>query len=777
MAFRAYAQRLGIVSVSANWICRTGPRIASPLGIVLILSGIAGVPCALGQGAQIRGFVTGATDGEALVGVNVILEDVNGDLRGAATDIDGIYNIPRLNAGLYLLRASYVGYDSYADTLALRTDQRLTLNFSLQISDAEMPEMLVEGEPETGAARVTAGLQIVRPQDLEIIPTPDISGDLASFLTALPGIVSLGDRGGQFFVRGGEPSHNLTLIDGMYVHQPYHILGFYSAFPSDIIQQADIHTAGFGAPYSGRIASVINVKSRNGNKNGYAGAASVSPFVSAIQAEGPLIRQRASIMTSVRQSVVEQAAERYVNQDMPYTFGDAFVKVHAILSHNSQLSVSALHTYDRGTIGLQSEDRILESIGWRNTAAGIRYIVLPRALPFVAEVQLSYSRMRAEQGPAGAPVRWSQVQGFSYAANMTSFYRRTQWKWGLYWRAPDIRSELGGLYQDPEIGLNRRHKAGLYLEPDFNINDNFRARATLIAEIFPGQRNRTIFEPRFRVIWETRVHEANIGAGYYHQEIFGLNDRRDATNVFTAWRSAPEIDLSRATHLLGGYRYRPSPWLELSVETFYKRLRNLFIAEWTAFPRFTSRLQRADGRVLGFETRAEVRSKRFYGYANYGLSSVQYTAKEANIALWFGTERLSFRPPHDRRHQVNIVGNTRIRDFDVSVRWNFGSGRPFTRVYGFDGFLLLDGIQNIFSASDDQRVIYGRPFEGILPTYHRLDMTVERRFDLGHGMLAAQIGVINLYNRRNLFALDLFTSERNFQLPIVPTAGLRIETN
>ncbi len=366
---------------------------------------VALVQGAFGQGAQVRGFVSDAANGEALVPVNIILEDERGDLRGAATDNDGIYSITPIPAGRYIFRASFIGYRPYVDTLQLRAGQRITLNFVPEENAAVLEEVVVEGELETGAANVTAGLQIVRPQDIEVIPAPDISGDLASFLTALPGVVTLGDRGGQFFIRGGEPSHSLTMIDGMYVHQPFHILGFYSAFPSDIIHQADIHTAGYGGPYTGRISSVIDILSRNGNKHHYAGTASASPFVSALQFEGPLIRERASFMTSIRQSVIEQAAERYVSQEMPYTFGDAFLKAHAITSHNSQLSISALHTYDRGTIGLQSEDRILETVGWRNSAVGLRYVVLPRALPFVAEIQLSYSRLETEQGPAEDPVR------------------------------------------------------------------------------------------------------------------------------------------------------------------------------------------------------------------------------------------------------------------------------------------------------------------------------------------------------------------------------------
>ncbi len=755
-------------------LCARFGRLALAL---FVLAGLVGLQHAHAQTATVRGFVTDAANGEALLGVNVVLENAGGDLRGAATDADGIYSITRIPPGRYVLRASFIGFQTFTDTLRLAASERRTVNITLAADEEELGEVVVEAAPETGAARVTAGLQIVRPKDIELIPTPDVSGDLVSFLTALPGVISLGDRGGQLFIRGGEPSHNMALIDGMYVHQPYHILGFYSAFPSDILRQADVYTAGYGGPYSGRISSVIDVQSRNGNKRGYASAVSVAPFVSGARLEGPLARDRVSFIGSFRQSVIEQAAQQYVDQDMPYTFGDAFGKIHAVISRNSQLSVSALHTYDRGTLGQESEDRILEEVRWQNTAVGLRYVVLPRQLPFIAEVMLSFSHMRSELGPRDQPVRWTEVKGLNYAVNMTNFFQEAEWKWGLFWRVPQVTSLLGGVYQNVEFGFSRRHKAGIYIEPDFYITDNLRARMTVIGQLFPNQDEAAFVEPRLRVIWQKGRHEVSAAAGLYHQEIFGLNDRRDATNVFTAWRSAPIEDLSKATHLVLGYRVSPTPWLEVAAEGFYKRLRNLFIAEWTAFPRFTSRLQRADGEVAGLDLRLEVRRPRFYGYVNYGLSSVEYEAKQAALALWYGDERLKFRPPHDRRHQLNVLASTTLGGVDLSVRWNFGSGRPFNRVFGFDGFVLLNGVQDLFNVPDEQRVIYERPFQGTLPTYHRLDVSAERRFEYDTFTLTLQAGAINLYDRRNLFALDIFTTERSDQLPFVPTVGIKIEVD
>ena len=291
---------------------------------------------AAAQLTSLRGFITDKDDGEALQGVNVVLDNTEGGFFGTVTDNDGIYALSRIPPGQYLLQISFIGYQTYLDTLLLRSGAIVSLNIELETADTELGEVVVEAELPGGAAGVTAGLQSVKPQDIELIPAPDVSGDLATYLTTLPGIVSIGDRGGQLFVRGGEPSHNMVLLDGMYVHQPFHILGFYSAFPADIINRADVYAGGYGSQFNGRMSSVIDVYTRNGNKKRIGGNVSLAPFVSAALLEGPVIKDRISFLGSIRRSVIEEGASNYISEDLPYNFGDSFAKLHVVLSETSK---------------------------------------------------------------------------------------------------------------------------------------------------------------------------------------------------------------------------------------------------------------------------------------------------------------------------------------------------------------------------------------------------------------------------------------------------------
>ena len=734
------------------------------------------------QNATLNGFVYDATDRQPIELVNVVVRDAAGEVKGAVTNRDGLYILTRLSPGTYVFTASFVGYTTAQDTLQLETGEILTHNVSLVPGEAGLDEVVVQTERESGAARITAGQQTVRPADIELIPAPDVTGDLASYLNTLPGVISTGDRGGQLFIRGGEPSQNLMQLDGMMLYQPFHILGFYSAFPSDILNRSDIYAGGYGAKFGERISSVIDVWTRDGNKRRVAGGVAVSPFVSSLNLEGPLIRDKVSFLLSGRHSTLEQGAENIIKQNLPFTFNDVFGKIHAEVTSRSRLSFTGIQTYDRGTLVEETVATTPEEIRWQNRALGFRYLLLPRSLSISTDLRVTYSRYDSELGPIDNPSRSSSI--WHTAINLDGYFagERANTEAGIALRFISSESELGGLFQNTEFkGVGVDHFA-LYVEPEYRAG-NFRIRPGVRLQFY-HLRVDPYLEPRLRLVWEAGRHQISGAAGYYLQEIIGLNDRRDAASVFTAWTNIPKLNprqpdvladnVPSAIHAILGYRISPTQGFEFSFESFYKWLDNLFIAEWTSFPQFTTRLQPATGRSRGFEIRAEVRRPSIYGAVTYGYSNTRYTAEQASLRLWYGEETLDFRPPHDRRHQVNALISTELFGFDVSARWEFGSGLPFSRALGFDGFVLLNDVVDLPTAPATRRVIYERPYRGVLPTYHRLDISVDRTFDIGAVEMTVLGSLINVYDRRNLFYLDVFTLQRVDQLPIVPSLGLKV---
>ena len=107
-------------------------------------------------------------------------------------------------------------------------------------------------------------------------------------LQVLPGVITTGDQGGQLYIRGGAPIQNLVKLDGMILYNPFHSIGFFSVFDTDILQKADVYTAGFGAEYGGRNSSVMDIRTRSGNRQRIAGKVSGSTYMAKALLEVPL---------------------------------------------------------------------------------------------------------------------------------------------------------------------------------------------------------------------------------------------------------------------------------------------------------------------------------------------------------------------------------------------------------------------------------------------------------------------------------------------------------
>lgn len=204
-------------------------------------------------------------------------------------------------------------------------------------------------------------------------------------------------------------------------------------------------------------------------------------------------------------------------------------------------------------------------------------------------------------------------------------------------------------------------------------------------------------------------------------------------------------------------------------------MKGIPVPVWRATASFTTQLTRADGTSYGADTRIEFRTPHFYAFVGHGYSRTRYQSAQAQFASWYGEPVQSYHPPHDRRHQVNAVTSVDALGFEVSVRWQLGSGLAFTRPLGFDE--AFDYRLDLYDPSKSYgfpRVLLDRPFNARLPMVHRLDLAIRRGFDLSIGRLEVQIGAINAYDRRNMFYYDLYTARRVDQLPLAPFVSLTL---
>lgn len=735
------------------------------------LSGIL-IEGVIAQQATLVGVITDYQTGEPLVSANITIIDLSDDnlVLGAATDRDGVYSVNRINQGTYKIIVSFLGYVSEVDTLSFEAGENKTLSAALKTDDVNLGEVTIS--QNTSATLTKMGRQRISSVDVSRISSPVAGGDLVNYLQIMPGVVSLGNRGGQIFIRGGTPSENMVMIDGALVYKPFHILSFYSPFPDNVVSSADFYPGGFNSEYNGRISSVLDINMRNGNRFEYGGSASLSPFMADIMVEGPLKKEETSVIASFKKSLIDKTSSWYLSEQQPLKFESQFIKVSDIGEY-SNCSGMFLRTKDEGKINTQRE----ETLQWNNFVTGLKCRALQDQNLF--QIKSNISSMSNS----------SIYEDRSYTSGITQF--RTDFSLSKYYG--NIRAEYGVLFRIEWIDYDLTGRVSGLSEDQYNmkstgghvqlsipIGDNLTIEPGTVLSVYNDYP--LSIEPRVRLSYfpfGEEGGEISAAAGLYRQAIYGFNDARDATGVFVTWTKIPgESKQAEARHALLGWQQSIGSGFSYSMEVYYKTLYNIPVSTWSPIAKFSTDLEISNGTVYGTDLRVEYNMGRHYGLLSYGYTNTTYEASQDNFGEWFGEPVVEYNPSHDRRHQINAVYSLELGQYTLGARWQFGSGAPFTRPIGFDEILWFDRqFPDVTNTTGEQRILVDRPFKGRLPTYHSLDASIERIFQFPDNTrtLTTKVGAVNLYDRKNIFYYDIFTQERINQLPITAYISLRID--
>lgn len=729
------------------------------------------------QRALVRGFVRVESTGRSLQGANVVLRDTAGTIQAAAaTNGDGFYQIAQIDPGRYRLAVSFVGYRTHRDTLVLAPGARQTVSVSLNAVPQALEGVTVEGRHPVREAE--AGLQQIRTLDIEEIPTPGPGSDLSSYLRGQPSVTTIGDRGGRLYVRGGTPSQNLILVDGLLLYKPFHIIGLYSAFPGDLVSSADFYAGGFGGEYAGRISSVLDVHLRPGNTEAYGGSVGAGPFLSSLQVEGPILSGTSSFLIHTRRSLIESSGPTLLGQDAPYEFYDITAKGH-VQSESSQCSFVGIRTYDRGRI---DPDRT-SSFRWTNTAAGGQCLVFGSASAQVLDVSFGTSHftnaVRSGDGTERTANTWRIYTHFDLD-------QPAPWGHPLSWSAKVRADKFGFNLDQPFLGFEGEEE--LLITTSTHFGTTFDVGSTVsvspsVAIQFPLSWGHLTLEPRLRFAYRpggSNTMKLTAAGGLYRQFTAGVTDERDAGSAFRTFVPTPFEDVPlRSLHALIGWDQQIHRTLRLSIEGWYKQLGDLPVARWTPIVRFNTNLARADGTAYGTDFSLRYDRDPARATLTYGYGSVTYRAAKDALGAWTDEPVVEYPPAHDLRHKLGLTTSLDLDWLTISARWQYSSGLPFTPVYGFDSLLDLRGLRDRpTEVIGTPRTLFNRPYAGRLPPYHRLDVSLEQTFRLMPSVgLTAEAGAINTYNRANVFYVDIFTLDRVDQLPIIPYLSLEVDVD
>ncbi len=755
------------------------------VGVLLLLMSVS----LYAQNASVRGFVYDKTTGEPVIFANVVIENTT---IGAATDVNGYFVISKLKEGSYNLKIGTIGYETATYPIKLEKGKVSSVKIDLQPSVTQLSIVEINGRKESARLESQVSVEKITSKDIQQMPSIGGQADLAQYIQVLPGVVFSGDQGGQLYIRGGSAIQNRVLLDGMVVYNPFHSIGLFSVFETEIIKNADVYTGGFNAQYGGVLSSVMDISTKDGNKKHTSGKVAASTFGANLLLEGPIIKNNdnrgysMSYVLSAKNSYLSKTSTSlysYMNKELPYDFMDLYGKLTLATDNGSKLNLFALNFTDK-----VNQYEAIADFGWENRAFGANFLIIPGANSSLIEGVLAYSDYTMNMSESSTNLsQMSNIGGFNVGMSVTNFFGRNKLKYGL-------------------------NMLGNTTKSVFSAYDTIIDYSTELAAyaVFKGILGKLIYEPSFRasyyaslssLIPEPRLSlKLNVtdnfrlkaATGVYSQVFMDTKSDRDIVNLFTGYLTvSPDLNIvaafqgeditsyvQKSNHLIFGLEYDILKNLSFNFEVYYKTMENMASAnkdrmyiddrEHADKPEYLRKEYVVEnGEAYGGDVSLKYDNGRLYIWAIYSLGKVTKV-----------NEVQTYAPHYDRRHNVNLMCNYQFgmdRSFELSVRWNYGSGFPYTPTASMmESLDWSNGLNTDYiNQNGSLTTLYGGLNSKRLPDYHRFDISAKKRFDIGkRSILEINLSVTNVYNRNNLFYVNRITSERVDQLPIMPSLGV-----
>jgi hypothetical protein len=748
----------------------------------------------LAQTGTVRGFVYERETGEPVIFTNVYFR---GTSIGAATDVNGYYVISRIPPGEYTLLVTSMGHDSLIVAMTIKANDVITKNLYLETSSVMLDAVQISARRDEAQTETRTSVVKITPRQIRQLPTFGGQADLAQYLQVLPGVIFTGDQGGQLYIRGGPPIQNKVLLDGMTIYNPFHSIGLFSVFDTDILRNVDVYTGGFNAEYGGRISSVMDLTTRDGNRTRFAGKVNASTLGAKLLLEGPIVKLNenrpddfsSSFILSVKNSYLRESSDlfyKYIDSEgLPYNFLDIYSKVSIHAGSGAHFNLFGFRFLD------DVNYRLVSDFNWDTWGSGMNFVVIPGRTPALLEGNASYSRYMITLNEADGRPRTSMINGFNVGLAFTFFLGKNHIKYGIeslgFLTVFTFYNPLGWRIRQKQnttelaAYVKYHHSIGKFLiEPGLR----FQWYASL-TDMSP--------EPRLAIKYNATNHfRLKMAAGLYSQNLLSSTSDRDVVNLFYGFLSGPEdlprvFDgkrvthrLQKARHLITGLEYDITDQLILNLEAYIKdftQLTNLNrdkLYEDTPDNSGKPERMRKDfiietGSAKGIDLSLKYDFRGVYLWAVYSLT---YVDRFDGL--------INYSPHFDRRHSVNIVASYQFgkdQSWEISSRFNYGSGFPFTQSQGYyERLPFSDGIFSDYTRLNGELgIIYAELNRGRLSDYHRLDLSVRHQLKLGkHTKLETTVSVTNVYNRNNVFYMDRITGERIDQLPVMPSVGLSL---
>ena len=752
------------------------------------------------QKVTISGYINDLESSEVLIGAN-IYDVISG--KGTASNEFGFFSLT-LPAGEAQLRFSYTGYAAETKKMSLQKDEKINIKLNQNI---QLEEVVVIGRKnEESGINATQMSSIDVPLNI-LKTTPTLLGetDVMKTIQMLPGVQAGTQGSAGIYVRGGGPDENLILLDGIPLYNVDHLLGFFSVFTPEVVKKVTFFKGSFPSRFGGRLSSVIDVRTNDGDMYNYHGAIGIGLLSSKLQFEGPIVKGRTSFNISGRRSYLDLIAKPFLakEDDVTLYFYDLNAKINHKFNDKSRLFLSLYNGQDK--FGTKFEDSggsdnnyINKDDGflaWGNTLISARwnYIFSPKLFSnttvaftnykFDIDIK-SYSFNRMDNIENQRNSKYSSgIKDIAYKIDFDYYpSHRHHIKFGTEYLRHNFKPEVetqrvkeseDGVVSDSTYFSSSNsqiyaNEISAYAEDEFSITPRLNLNAGLHFSLFNVRNTSyTSLQPRLSARYQLTDNVA-IKASYTKMnQYIHLLSSYNITLPNDLWVPTTDRIKPMRSHQysLGTYYTGIEGW-ELSAETYYKDMRN--IIEYKDGATFLGssynweeKVEMGKGRSYGLELMAQKTTGKTTGWIAYTLakSERKFDKSGINMGEWF---------PHkyDRRHHINVTATHKISEkIDISAAWEFYTGGVFTvseeiaaiitphysmSNYGYYYHTIINAGPTIGLEPSAWAVNYINHRNNYrLSASHCLSLGINFRKKKKHGERIWNFGIYNAYNTMN----------------------------
>lgn len=731
---------------------------------------------------NLSGIITDFKTGEPVTGVTIF---INEPLIGTSTDAFGYYTL-QLPVGRHELNIRGMGMKDTKRQIHLHAEGKLNIELEEQVF--ALKEVTISSERKQNVRSTTIGMEHLKMKEIKNIPMVFGEVDIIRAILALPGVKAVGEASSGFNVRGGATDQNLILFNDGTIYNPTHLFGFFSAFNPDIVKDMELYKSSIPARYGGRISSVLDISTREGNRNEFKGSASIGLLTSRLTLEGPLFNNKTSYILGGRTTysdwILNKLPEKSGYQDGSASFYDMNASINHRFSEHDNLYLTGYFSRDK----FHFDEFERYSYRNANTAVKWRHIFSPR---FTGVITGGYDHYDYKTISSDNP-----ATAYDLSFGVDQYFGKLDFTWYLN---DKHTLDFGGKflfydlnpgkylpYSDESLVVEDRlqrekaHESALYVGDRWNITPALSLDLGVRYSLFQalGPRDYFLYDDTYLPSLPTATESVSESSGpfktYQGPEFrvsaryewdndlsvkAGFNTMRQYIHKLSNTTIMAPTDTWKLTDAnirpqtgsqfaVGVYKNFANNTIETSIEGYYKTMDDYLDyrngAELIMNHNIETDVLPTEGRAYGIEFMVKKTQGKLNGWVSYTYSRTELRQKDpripepVNSGDWYPAD-------YDKPHDFKFIGNYKFTHrYSLSLNCDYSTGRPITlpvSKYHFAG---------------GEFVYYSERNKYRIPDFFRMDMSfnIEPSHHLTlltHSTIS--LGVYNLTGRKNAYSV------------------------